>query len=90
MVPRFATVVLAVLALAACLLCLIGIAWADDEPLVTVSASQWADGAVQGQTVDQGIAGGGSLDEDASDGTGGATSGGSLEDASVSSESARG
>ena len=90
MVPRFATVVLAVLALAACLLCLIGIAWADDEPLVTVSASQWADGAVQGQTVDQGIAGGGSLDEDASDGTGGATSGGSLEDASVSSKSARG
>lgn len=89
-VPRFAAVVLAALALAACLLCLIGIAWADDEPLVRVSAPQWAGEAVQGQTVDQGIAGGGSLDEDAGDGTGGATSEGSLEDASVSSESARG
>ena len=42
MVPRFAAVVLAALALAACLLCLIGIAWADDESLVTVNASQWA------------------------------------------------
>ena len=89
-VPRFAAVVLAALALAACLLCLIGIAWADDEPLVTVSASQWADGAVRDQTAGQGIAEGGSLDENASDGTGGATSEGSLEDASVSSVSARG
>ena len=67
MVPRFAAVLLAALALAACLLCLMGIAWADDEPLVTVSASQWADGVVRGQTVDRGIAGGGSLDEGASD-----------------------
>lgn len=90
MVPRFAAVVLAALALATCLLCLIGIAWADDEPLVRVSASQWADGAVRDQTVGQGIAEGGSLDENASDGTGGATSEGSLEDASVSSVSARG
>lgn len=90
MVPRFAAVVLAALALAACLLCLIGIAWADDEPLVTVSASQWADGAVRDQAAGQGIAEGGSLDENASDGTGGATSEGSLEAASVSSVSARG
>ena len=68
MVPRFAAVVLAALALAAaCLLCLMGIAWADDEPLVTVSASQWTGGVVRGQTVDRGIAGGGSLDEGASD-----------------------
>lgn len=90
MVPRFAAVVLAALALAACLLCLIGIAWADDEPLVTVSASQWADGAVRDQAAGQEAADGESLDEGASDGTGGATSEGSLEDASVSSESARG
>lgn len=90
MVPRFAAVVLAALALAACLLCLIGIAWADDEPLVTVSASQWADGAVRGQAAGQEAADGESLEEGASDGTGGATSEGSLEDASVSSESARG
>lgn len=89
-VPRFAAVVLAALALAACLLCLIGIAWADDEPLVTVSASQWADGAVRDQAAGQEAADGESLDEGASDGTGGATSEGSLEDASVSSESARG
>ena len=89
-VPRFAAVVLAALALAACLLCLIGIAWADDEPLVTVSASQWADGAVREQAAGQEAADGESLDEGASDGTGGATSEGSLEDASVSSESARG
>lgn len=89
-VPRFAAVVLAALVLAACLLCLIGIAWADDEPLVTVSASQWADGAVRDQAAGQEAADGESLDEGASDGTGGATSEGSLEDASVSSESARG
>ena len=77
MVPRFAAVVLAALALAACLLCLIGIAWADDESLVTVSASQWAGGVVRGQTVDQGIVGGGSPDEDTSnivDGTATSTS----------------
>ena len=67
MVPRFAAVVLAALALAACLLCLAGLAWADDESLVTVSASQWTDGVVRGQTVDRGIAGGGSLDEGAGD-----------------------
>ena len=90
LVPRFAAVVLAALALAACLLCLIGIAWADDEPLVTVSASQWADGAVRDQAAGQEAADSESLEEGASDGTGGATSEGSLEDASVSSESARG
>ena len=67
MVPRFAAVVLAALALAACLLCLIGVAWADDESLVTVSASQWTGGVVRGQTVDRGIAGGGFLDEGAGD-----------------------
>lgn len=68
MVPRFAAVVLAALALAACLLCLIGIAWADDEPLVTVSVSQWTGGyTAQKQTAVQGAAGGGSLDEGESD-----------------------
>ena len=68
MVPRFAAVVLAALALAACLLCLIGIAWADDEPLVTVSASQWTGGyTAQKQAAVQGAAGGESLDEGASD-----------------------
>ena len=67
MVPRFAAVVLATLALAACLLCLVGIVWADDEPLVTVSASQWAGHTAQEQTAVQGAAGGGSLDEGASD-----------------------
>ena len=49
MVPRFAAAVLAALALAACLLCLIGIAWADDESLVTVSASQWTGQTAQEQ-----------------------------------------
>lgn len=66
-VPRFAAVVLAALALAACLLCLIGIAWADNEPLVTVSASQWAGQTAQEQEAGQAAAGGGFLDEDASD-----------------------
>lgn len=66
-VPRFAAVVLAALALAACLLCLIGIAWADNEPLVTVSASQWAGQTAQEQEAGQAAAGGGSLDEVASD-----------------------
>ena len=89
-VPRFAAVVLAALALAACLLCLIGIAWADDEPLVTVSASQWADGAVRDQAAGQGIAEGGSLDENASDVADGAIVGGSSEGVSVSSASAKG
>ena len=63
MVPRLAAVVLAALALAACLLCLIGIAWADDEPLVTVSASQWTGRPAQGRAA----ADGESLDEGASD-----------------------
>lgn len=90
MVPRFAAVVLAALALAACLLCLIGIAWADDEPLVTVSASQWTGQTAQEQEAGQAAAGGESLDEGASDGADGATSEGPLEDASVSSASAKG
>ena len=67
MVPRFAAVVLAALALAACLLCLVGKVWADDEPLVTVSASQWTGWSAQEQAVVQGAAGGESLDEGASD-----------------------
>ena len=67
MVPRFAAVVLAALALAACLLCLVGIAWADGEPLVTVSASQWTGHTAQEQAAVQGAAGGESLDEGASD-----------------------
>lgn len=67
MVPRSAAVVLAALALAACLLCLIGVAWADDEPLVTVSASQWAGQTAQEQAAVQGAAGSESLDEGASD-----------------------
>ena len=67
MVPRFAAVVLAALALAACLLCLIGIARADDEPLVTVSASQWTGQTAQEQEAGQAAAGGESLDEGASD-----------------------
>ena len=77
MVPRLAAVVLAALALAACLLCLIGVAWADDEPLVTVSASQWAGGVVRNQAAGQEAAGGGSPDEDTSniaDGTATSTS----------------
>ena len=67
MVPRLATVVLAALALAACLLCLIGVTWADDEPLVTVSASQWAGRSAQEQEAVQGAADGESLDEGAGD-----------------------
>ena len=67
MVPRSAAVVLAALALAACLLCLIGVAWADDEPLVTVSASQWAGRSAQEQEAVQGAADGESLDEGAGD-----------------------
>lgn len=90
MVPRFAAVVLAALALAACLLCLIGIAWADDEPLVTVSASQWTGQTAQEQEAGQAAAGGESLDEGASDAADGAVAGGPFEDASVSSASAKG